>query len=166
MSDIEDQPNPDEAAEAKRVYMREYMRKRRQSKEHGERYRATARESMREYMRTYRERPDVAANTATKAKAKRAADRTELDALRLDNPTAYVGQVIAEREKRKARQDYARDYQRRPEAKARRRELFELKPEDEKQRIREQARERARISRIAKANGTDTKTVRDILKRA
>lgn len=166
MSDIEDQPNPDEAAEAKRAYMREYMRKRRQSQEHGDQYRTTARESMRDYMRTYRKRPDVAASISAKAKAKRAEKRTELENLRQDNPTAYIGQIIAKRAERKTRAEYMRDYQKRPEAKARRRELFELKPEAEKQKIREQSRERARISRIAKANGIDTKTARDILKRA
>ncbi|MCX8985134.1 hypothetical protein [Citrobacter portucalensis] len=166
MSDIEDQPNPDEAAEAKRAYMREYMRKRRQSQEHGDQYRATARESMRGYMTAYRKRPDVAASISAKGKAKRAEKCTEQEDLRQDNPTAYIGQIIAKREKCKAHNEYMREYQQRPEAKARRRELFDQKPEEEKQQIREKARERTKISRMAKANGIDTKTARDILKRA
>lgn len=165
MSEIEDQPTPGEVAEEKRRYMREYMRARRQSAEHGERYKAKARESMRAYMRTYNQRPDVKTAAAAKTKAEREVLKAERAALRLKSPTKFVAQVIAEREKRKDRSEYMREYQRRLEVKARRRELFELKPEEVKQKIREQGRARGQISRIAKANGIDTNTVRDILKR-
>lgn len=165
MSEIEDQPTPEQVAEEKRRYMREYMRARRQSKEHGEQYRATARESMREYMRTYSQRPDVKEATATKGKAKRKEHKAELKALRVENPTKFVAQVIAQQEKRKDRSAYMREYNQRPEVKARRKELFEQKPEEYQERVKAQGRERAKISRIAKANGTDTKTVRDILTR-
>jgi len=165
VSSVEDQPTPDDVAEEKRRYMREYMRARRQSAEHGERYKAKARESMRVYMRTYNQRPGVKTATAAKSKEKRDAERTDRAALRVKSPVKFVALVIAEQGKRKDRSEYMREYQRRPEVKARRRELFELKPEEVKQKIREQGRARGQISRIAKANGIDTRTVRDILTR-
>lgn len=166
MSIIENQPTPDDAAEAKRRYMREYMRQRRQSAEHGDRYRVTARESMRLYMRTYRQRPDVKEAATTTAKASREAERKELEALRLKNPKKYAKLIEARNAaKRERSREYQREYQRRPEVIAKRKEAVASRTPEQAEKVKAQGRTRAKIYRAARKNGIDTKAVRNILAR-
>lgn len=163
---LENQPTPDDVAEEKRRYMREYMRARRQSQEHGDRYKATARESMRMYMRTYRQAPEYKEKRAAKTKAEREAEREELEALRLKNPKKYAKLIEARNAaKRERSREYQREYQRRPEVIEKRKQAAANRTPEQAEKVKAQGRTRAKIYRVARKNGIDTKAVRNILAR-
>lgn len=157
---LENQPTPEEVAEAKRKYHREYMKKRRQDPALKEKLKEQNRNYSREYMRAYSKTPKYKAQHAANQRARMRAKSATLEELAVTNPEKYARELEKHNKKQNV---YLREYNARPEVKERRKALAAQKPEEEKERIKAQGRERAKISRIAKANGIDTETVRNVL---
>jgi hypothetical protein len=157
---LENQPTPEEVAEAKRRYMREYMKKRRNDPALKEKLKEQNRNYSREYMRAYSKTPEYQAQHLANQRERMRAKSATLEELAVTNPKKYARTL---EKKNKKQNVYLREYSQRPEVKERRKELAAQQPEEVKQRIKEQSRERAKIARIAKANGIDTETVRNVL---